>query len=190
MSRFGISKKAAEQAEAQMSFALQVPTTNVETKTTKNGEEYRWTEDVVIKKAFNEDAPIKDAKGAPTGDFRTQFTIQMQVSPGSDNKGKTVIGRHLVNYAALNSGSEVDSFLNAMSINVLKTLLRTLDYTMEDGDPFAGLESIFPDKDTAKSPDEGKRVRIQIADRPRLDKATKQPTGERNQNIEAYFPID
>lgn len=190
MSRFGISKKAMENAEAQMSFALKVPE-NAEVKTTKNGDEFRWTEDVVIKKAYNEEVPIKDGNGEPTGQTRTQFYMQLQVQPGSDNKGKPIHARHLVNYKAIAEGSETDSFLNAMSINVLKTLVRTLDYTMEDGDPLAGLDAIFPDKDTTKSPDEGKRVRVQIADKPRIDKKTKQPIGnERNQNIEAYFPID
>ena len=190
MSRFGISKKAIETSEALVSFALKVPD-SADVKVTKNGEEFRWTEDVVIKKAYNEDAVIKDKDGNPTGTFRTQFYLLLQVQPGSDNKGKPIHARHLVNYAAIAAGTEVDSFLNALSINVLKTLVRTLDYTMEDGDPLSALDSIFPDKDTTTSPDAGKRVRVQIADKARIDKITKQPVGnERNQNIEAYFPID
>lgn len=189
MSRFGISKKATENAEAQLSFNLKVPD-DAETKVNKGETEYRWIENVVVKKAFNTDKAIKDSKGEETNEFRTEFSIQLQVRPGSENKGKTVFGRHLVNYTALAEESDKDSWLNAMSINVLKTLVRALDYTMDNGEiPGEALEEIFPDKDdNGTSSAEGIRLQIQVSDKPRLDKVTKKPTGERQQQIEAYFP--
>jgi hypothetical protein len=174
----GISKAAVEAAEAAESLQLKVPDSAV-SKDVKSGDtEYRWPEMVTIKDAY-----VKDN---PKNPEHTVFFLQLQVGPGSVNKGKLVFANHYMNYDQLQAGEP--SFMNDRTVSALKSLLIAGGIPVTAGSdlPAETLMAIFPEKGAGKSIFLGKRIYANIVDKVMGKQEGEIDFAKRSQNVEGY----